>query len=64
MEGLEFFVVLALSATVVTLGLGVVAMVRGADYDRAHGTQLMGWRVGMQAITLALVLVTVAVLYL
>lgn len=48
------FVVLAMIATVVTLGMGIVSMARGGEYDRQHGTQFMGWRVGLQALTLVL----------
>ena len=54
MNGFGIFVVLAMLATVVTLGMGIFSMARGGEYDREHGTQLMGWRVGLQAATLVL----------
>ncbi len=57
------FVVLAMVATVITLGMGVVSMARGGEYDRRHGTQLMGWRVGLQALTLALLAIALIFAY-
>ena len=53
------FVVLALIATAVTLGSGVVSMVRGGEYDRQHSTKLMMGRVGLQALTFVLLLLAI-----
>ena len=57
------FVVLAMIATVVTLGMGIVSMARGGEYDRKHGTQFMGWRVGLQALTLLLLAIALITAY-
>lgn len=56
MNSFPLLVVLALVATVVALGMGVVSMARGGEYDRAHSTQFMGWRVGLQALTFVLLM--------
>lgn len=63
MGGFGVFVVLAMLATVVALGMGIVSMARGGEYDQQHGTQLMGWRVGLQAATLVLLVVALIVAY-
>lgn len=60
MEPLTILIVLAMIATVAALAGGVVSMGRGGDYDRAHGTQFMFARVGLQGI--ALVLMALALL--
>lgn len=53
-------IVLAALATAVALGMGIVSMLRGGEYDREHGGQFMTARVGLQAATLALLLVAFA----
>ena len=54
MDVLTTMLVLAVIATVVVLGMGIVSMARGGDYDREHSARLMSWRVGLQGITLLL----------
>ncbi len=61
MSLLSIMIILALLATVAALGAGVVSMVRGGEYDRQHGTQLMFARVGCQGVALALMLVALYV---
>jgi NADH:ubiquinone oxidoreductase subunit 6 (subunit J) len=50
---LTILLVLALVAVAVVLLLGVVGMLRGGDPQRSN--KLMRWRVGLQAIALAIV---------
>ena len=50
-------IVLAMLATVAALGVGIVSMVRGGEFDREHASQYMFARVGFQGLTLALLLV-------
>jgi NADH:ubiquinone oxidoreductase subunit 6 (subunit J) len=50
---LTILLVLALIAVAVVLLLGVVGMLRGGDPQRSN--KLMRWRVGLQAIALAIV---------
>ena len=57
MSFLSFMIILALLATIGALGTGIFSMVRGGEYDRHHGTQLMAARVGFQGIAVALLLV-------
>ena len=57
MELLTVLIILALVATVGALGAGVVSMVRGGQYDRQHGTQLMFARVSFQGAALVLLLI-------
>lgn len=63
MDGFGLLVVLAMVATMVTLGMGIAAMARGGEYDRQHSTQLMGWRVGLQAATLLLLALALVAAY-
>jgi len=54
MDVLLVLIVLALVATCVTLGLGLLAMSSGGSNDKDFGTSLMWTRVGLQAVTLLL----------
>ena len=53
---LKILIVVAIIATVFSLGAGVVSMGRGGDFDEQHSTQLMFARVGCQALTLLLLI--------
>jgi hypothetical protein len=57
MSLLTLMIILALLATIVALGAGLVSMLRGGEYDRQHGTQLMAARVGFQGVAVLLLLV-------
>lgn len=61
MSLLSFMIILALLATIIALGAGLVSMVRGGEYDRLHSTQLMAARVGCQGVALVLLLVALYV---
>ncbi|MBL8704351.1 MAG: twin transmembrane helix small protein [Rhodospirillales bacterium] len=50
---LTVFLILALVAVAVVLLMGVVGMLRGGDPQRSN--KLMRWRVGLQAVALAIV---------
>jgi len=63
MNGFAWLVILAMLATMITLGMGIVSMARGGEYDREHSAQLMGWRVGLQGLTLVLLAVALIVSY-
>ena len=52
-------VVVALLLTVGILVTGIGAMAHGGEFDRKHSDQLMYLRVGMQGVTLLLVLVAI-----
>jgi hypothetical protein len=45
---LTILIVLALLATIVALGSGVVAMMRGGEFDKDHSNQMMILRIGFQ----------------
>ena len=55
---LSLMIILALLATVVSLGVGIGSMIRGGEYDRQHSTQLMYARVGFQGLALALLVIS------
>lgn len=61
MSLLTFMIILALLATVGALGAGLVSMMRGGEYDRQHGTQLMTARVGFQGVAVVLLLLALYV---
>ena len=60
MDILTILIVLALIATGTTLGLGLMAMSSGGYNDKEFGTPLMWTRVGLQAVTLLLLGLAVA----
>ena len=49
-------VVVALVATLAVLLAGVIAMLRGGDFNAKYGNKLMRARVAMQALAVALML--------
>lgn len=61
MDLLTTMIMLALIATLSTLGTGVVSMMRGGEFDRKHGSQLMFARVGFQGLAILLLLVALIV---
>ena len=46
---------IALVAVLAVLAVGIVAMLRGGDFNRKHGNKLMRARVAAQALAIALV---------
>lgn len=54
---LTTMVVIGLLATIASLGLGIGSMVAGGAYDRKHADQFMSARVGLQALTIVVLLV-------
>lgn len=54
---LTVLVIAGLFATAVALLSGIASMARGGDFDQRHSHQFMYARVGLQGITLVLVLI-------
>jgi hypothetical protein len=61
MDVLSTMIILALIATIITLGTGIFSMLRGGEFDQRHSTQLMFARVGFQALTLVLLIIALLV---
>lgn len=59
MNILNVVIVLALLMTVGLIGTGIWSMAHGGEFDRKHSTQIMFARVGMQGITLVLLLLAI-----
>lgn len=57
MTFLSWLIVLALLSTLVSLGWGIVSMAHGGAYNKKHSAQLMSARVGLQALTIILLLI-------
>ena len=49
-------IVIGLAATLLVLGVGVVAMFRGGEFNRRYGNKLMRARVVLQGTTILLIL--------
>ena len=49
---IDILIAASLFAVLIPLGWGLYAMARGGEYDRAHSTRLMGWRVKLQAVAI------------
>ncbi len=56
MNILTLLIIGALVMTVGVIGTGIWSMAHGGEFDRKHSTQLMVARVGMQGLTLLLLL--------
>lgn len=59
MEILSVVIVGALLVTIGLMGTGIWSMAHGGDFDQKHSTQLMFARVGMQGVTVLLLLLAV-----
>jgi hypothetical protein len=59
MDPLLVVIILALAATVVAMGLGLLAMSSGGSADRYFSTKLMWTRVIFQALTILLLVIAV-----
>ena len=57
MEPLTIIIILALLATIVSLGWGLGSMAHGGSYDTKHSGQLMSARVIFQGIAIILLLI-------
>jgi len=56
MDILNVVIMAALLMTVGLMGTGIWSMSHGGEFDQKHSTQLMFARVGMQGVTLLLLL--------
>lgn len=61
---LTMLIMLALLATVVALGTGIMSMAHGGQFDDEHSEQFMFARIGLQGLTFILLLIAVLVNYL
>lgn len=59
MNILNMLIVVALLMTVAVIGTGIWSMAHGGEFDEKHSSQLMIARVGMQGITVVLLLLAV-----
>ena len=57
MDLLTVLIVMALIATIVSLGWGIGSMAHGGSFDAKHSAQLMSARVGFQGLAVALLLI-------
>ena len=56
MNILNLVIIAALLITVAVIGTGIWSMAHGGEFDEKHSTQLMVARVGMQGVTVLLLL--------
>ncbi len=62
MNALTAVVLLALVATVVALGTGIISMARGGEFDHQHSEQFMISRVVFQGVALVALLLALYLL--
>jgi hypothetical protein len=55
-------IVIGLAATLLVLGVGIVVMFRGGEFNRKYGNKLMRMRVVLQGLTILLIVVAFMVL--
>lgn len=60
---LNTVILLALLATIVALGSGIWSMAHGGKYDEQHSEQFMYARIGLQGLTLVLLLIAGVISY-
>ncbi len=58
---LPMLIILSLIAVLVVLGVGVIGMLRGGDFNRRYANKLMRVRVATQGLAILLILIFVAV---
>ena len=54
---LNIVIILALLATIIALGTGIFSMAHGGKFDAEHSEQFMYARVGLQGLTLILLMI-------
>ena len=59
MSALTAVIVFAMVLTIAVLFTGLGSMGHGGEFDEKHGTQLMFARVGLQGLTLVLLLIAI-----
>lgn len=57
-------IMVAMLATFVALGMGILSMGHGGKFDREHSEQFMFARIGLQGLTFVLLLIAILVSYL
>ena len=58
---LPMLIILSLIAVLIVLGVGILGMLRGGDFNRRYGNKLMRVRVATQGLAILLILLFVAV---
>ncbi len=58
---LPMLIILSLIAVLVVLGVGIIGMLRGGDFNRRYGNKLMRVRVATQGLAILLILLFVVV---
>ena len=53
---LTFFIPIAMLATAGVLFAGIFGLMRGGEFNRTYSNVLMRWRIGLQAVAVALVM--------
>ena len=53
---LTFFIPIAMLATAGVLFAGIFGLMRGGEFNRKYSNVLMRWRIGLQAVAVALVM--------
>lgn len=59
MNTITILIILALVATIASLGWGLGSMAHGGKYDEKHSDQLMSARVIFQAVAIVLLLIAI-----
>jgi cbb3-type cytochrome oxidase maturation protein len=59
MNILSIVIVVALLLTIIVLGAGIWSMAHGGEFDEKHSEQFMFARIGLQAVTLALLFIAI-----
>jgi hypothetical protein len=59
--GVTLLVIGLMMATVGVLVAGVIVMARGGEVNRKYGNKMMVWRVGLQALTIGVVVLLLVV---
>lgn len=57
MATLQVIVIIAMLVTIAALVSGIASMAHGGEFDQRHSAQLMFARVGLQGLTLVLLIV-------
>ena len=60
-SGITLLVIGLMMATVGVLVAGVIIMAKGGETNRKYGNKMMVWRVGLQGLTLAVVVLLLLV---
>lgn len=56
MTGLFYLIIISCFIVLAVLALGLLGFMRGGNFNRKYANKIMRWRIGLQAVAVALII--------